>query len=495
MSLSHAEFRVVLASILSALFLAALDQTIVATALPSIAADLGNFDLLSWVVTSYLLTATCSTPILGKLSDIYGRPLLLNIALVTFLVGSVICALAPDMLSLIGARALQGIGGGALITLVQAIIGDLVSPRDRGRYIAYFASVWATAAVAGPTLGGFLTATVGWHWIFWINVPIGLVVLLVVHRVLRRVPFPRRPARIDYGSILLFTIGSTALLLAVTWGGVAHPWLSAWVLGAFLAAILAGGAFLFRQARTGEPILPLHYFSDDVIGRVLPTVFLIFGGYLSLVVLIPTYLQVARQVSVAEVGLLLIPLTLSAPVAASITGRHMRRTGDYKRPPLVGIPVSCAALLVMAIWASSLSPLTAAGLLVLVGLGLGTTFPTSLLAVQNAAHPREMGTATGALAFFRALGGATVTAALSALLLGLVVVRLPEIGGVAGLEDLVRQPLAPADRAIVANAFSVVFLAILALFAASWVIFLKVGVRPLRDHTGHHHAEGAEASA
>ncbi|WP_225771322.1 MFS transporter [Inquilinus sp. Marseille-Q2685] len=483
MNLTQSEIHTIVLGALLALFLSALDQTIVATALPSIGRELGDFELISWVVTAYLLTSTCATPILGKLSDLYGRRLMLLGCLVVFLAASALCALSTSMTMLIASRALQGLGGGGLLTLAQTVIADVVAPRERGRYAAYFATVWAGSALIGPTLGGALTQYAGWPWIFWINLPLGLLALGIVDRSLRKLPVPRVKARIDFVSIALLTLGTVALLLGLSWGGTAFPWASLPVVAAAAVAILGGWLFFRRQSRVEEPILPPRFLGDAVVGPVLTSVFLAFGGYLVLAVLAPTYLQVALQAGTGEVGLMMIPLMGSTTVTASLSGRYITRTGTYRRPPMIGLPVAIVAVLALAAVATHATPLVASGLLMIVGLGVGPIFPASMVAAQNAAAVRDLGAVTGAIGFSRALGGAILVAAGSALVLGLIVAWSPSVASVSGLEELVRRPLGEAERGAIARAFAVLFATVAAVFALSLVTYLRVEHRPLRSQT------------
>jgi EmrB/QacA subfamily drug resistance transporter len=478
--LSRTQTRTVMVGAMLALFLAALDQTIVATALPSIGGQFGDFELISWVVTAYLLSATCATPILGKLSDIYGRRRVLRICVAIFLGGSVICALSSSMVGLIIARGLQGAGGGGLMTLAQAIVADVVPPRERGRYSGYFATVWALSSLLGPTLGGFLTEYVGWPWIFWINLPIGLVALAICDRVLRQLPMRRRQARIDFISIGLFWVSSFALLLALSWGEGARSWLSAEMLGLIAVSILCGGCFLVRQKTVAEPILPPHLLRNPVVGPALASVLLVFGSYLAIAVLTPVYFQVALRVPVSETGLLMIPLMLASTFGASGAGIYVTRTGSYKWPPLLGLPLAAVALAVLARLAQETDPIIAALLLMLAGFGIGTIFPTTIVAAQNAVAQRDLGTMTGAVTFSRGLGGAALTAAATALVLGLISAWLPDVGHLSGLEDLARRPPTPAEQVSIAAAFGVLFAVIAGLMLVATVIYSRIEIMPLR---------------
>jgi EmrB/QacA subfamily drug resistance transporter len=481
MSLAPSEVRVVIAGAMLAMFLSALDQTIVATALPPIASDLGDFALISWVITAYLLTATCVTPIVGKLSDLYGRRRMMTVCLVVFMTGSAFCALAPSMTALILARALQGLGGGGLVVVAQTIVGEVVSPRERGRYAGYFAAVWASSALLGPMLGGLVTQFYGWPWIFWINLPLGLAALLIADHALRKLPVEHRRAPIDYVSIALLSGATVALLLVLSLAGKRFTWTAPEMLALAAAAVVLGALFFHQQRRAIEPILPPRFLGDNVIGPALASIFIINGSYLAVAVLAPVYFQIALGTSVSTAGLLMIPFMLSTVFTANMAGRWSRRTGRYRRPPLVGLPVTIGALALVALLADRMSASVAASILMIAGFGVGPIFPCTIVGAQNAVERRDLGAVSGAISFARALGGAVVVAAASALVLGLIAGALPATGRVAGLEDLARHDLPPAERAAVARAFGVMFGAVAVAFAVGLAVFFRIEDRPLRD--------------
>ncbi len=473
------QVRQVVVGTLLALFLAALDSTIVATALPPIARDLGDFHLIAWVVTAYLLTSTVSTPIVGKLSDLYGRRRMLLACLILFVGASALCALAPGMVLLIAARALQGIGGGGLMTLSQAVIGDVVPPRERGRYAGYFSVVWATASVLGPTLGGTLTERFGWPWIFWINLPLGAVAVVIAERALRILPRPRGRSRLDLGSIVLLTISTVALLMLLSMGGKALSWTDPWALALAAIAIVLGSLFAQRQVTAPEPILPPRFLADGVLRPMLAASFLVYGSYLAVVVVAPIYLQLALGSSVSTAGLLMIPLMLSSTLTANIAGQYTQTAGTYTRPPVLALPLSILGLAVLAALAGRLSAPAASAVLAVIGLGLGPTFPCSTIACQNAVDQGDLGAVSGTLTFVRALGGAILIAAASALVLGLAAAALPGTDA-AGLEDLARRQLPPEAASGLARVFAWTFGALAAVLAAAWVALTRVEARPLR---------------
>jgi EmrB/QacA subfamily drug resistance transporter len=478
---SPADVRAIIVGSMLAIFLVALDQTIVAPALPPIARDLGDFALISWIVTSYLLTSTCVTPIVGKLADLYGRRPVLAVSLLVFMASSALCALAPDMITLIIARGLQGLGAGGLIPLSQTVIGDVVAPRERGRYAAYFSVVWASSAVLGPTIGGILAEHVGWPWIFWINLPLGCVALVIADRALKRLPVERRRASVDYASSVLLTGATVAFLMVLSLGGKRLAWTAPETLALAAAALGLGALFVRQQARSAEPILPARLLGERVIKPVLIASFLFYGCYLAITVLAPIYYQVARGTTVTEAGLLMIPLMLSSSVTANAAGRYSQRTGFYKRPLVLGLPVAAAATLLLAALADRLAPWAASALLMVAGLGIGPAFPCSTVAVQNAVERRDLGTVSGALAFARALGASIIIAAASALVLGLAASALPDAGPTTSLEDLARRELPAAARAALTDAFAVTFGALAVGLLASFAVFARVEDRRLRE--------------
>jgi len=482
-AVSHREILRILAGIVPGMLLAALDQTIITTALPTMAAELGGVEHLSWVVSIYLLTATASTPIYGKLSDLYGRRGLLQGAIAIFLLGSALAALAQTMPQLIGARALQGLGGGGLITLAQTVIADYVSPRERGRYQAYLSGVWATASVGGPVLGGLFVDHLSWRWVFWINLPIGGLALLLCWLALRHLPQHYERRSIDCLGALLLTLGVAALLLVAAWGGTQFPWGSAPILGLGAAGLLLLLAFALQELRAPEPILPPRLFRNDIFrianlcGAVVAMV--MFGTTM----LVPIFLQLVDGMSAGASGLLLAPLTGGSVVGAFSAGQIMRATGRYKRQPLVGLSLATLALILLAAMTAGTPPALIGAALALLGAGIGATFPVMLVAVQNAAEPRDIGAATSAVNFFRSMGGSFGAAILWSVLIIAFTRELAGSGG-AGLPEsglaLLQggaeafAQLSPALRAVVVPALAGAFHAVFAATAVLSLIGLGV---------------------
>jgi EmrB/QacA subfamily drug resistance transporter len=417
-ALSHAEVRSIIVGVLVAMLLAALDQTIVATAMPTIGRELGDFEHLPWVVTSYLLAATAVTPLYGKVSDIAGRRVTLLVAIGVFSLGSLACAIAPSMIVLILARALQGLGGGGLISLAQTIIADVLPPKERPRYQAYIAGVFATSSIAGPVLGGFFAEHLHWSMIFWINLPLGLVAFWMTDRQLRKLPRHERPHRLDALGAVLMAGATVTLLLALNWGGLRYAWTSGEILGLVALSALLWAAFALRLRTAPEPLIPIEVLANPVVARGTLAACFCMGVFIGLTIYIPIYLETVYALSASQSGLALIPLMVGTVSGATLSGRLMARARHYKRLPVVGLAVAVVCLCVLALVPRGLSLVALEILLGLASIGLGTLLPVTTVAIQNAVMPHQMGTATGAMNFFRSLGGALIVAVFGAILLG-----------------------------------------------------------------------------
>jgi len=473
-TLTHPEVRAIVLGIMLTMFLGALDQTIVATALPTIGRHFGNLDDLSWVVTAYLLTGTASTPLYGKLSDIYGRRGVMLAAICIFIAGSLACALAPTMFWLIIARALQGLGGGGLMALAQTIIADIVSPRERGRYQGYIGAVFAASSVGGPVFGGFLTEHLDWSLIFWINLPLGLAALGMTSSVLRLVPFHPRKHRLDLIGAALMMCASIALLLALSWGGRRFDWISGPIGALLLTSAILWGLFAWRLVSTREPFLPLTVLGNPVVRCAALAGACNMGTLVGMTIFVPLYFEVVLHMSASQSGLALIPLMGTTVVFSTITGRLMTHIKHYKRMPLIGLSVATISLGPLAIWPGSMPLALVLVLLTLVGAGLGTVFPVSTVCLQNAVARSQMGIATGAANFFRALFSALVVAVLGAIVLG-------GLGGVTGMsvEMLARTASTPE----LAYAFRFVFMACALVLAFGMAFLISMEQSPLRGPT------------
>jgi len=469
--LSHSEVRSIVLGIMLAMFLGALDQTIVATALPTIGRHFGNLDDLSWVVTAYLLTGTASTPLYGKLSDIHGRRVLMLTAIGIFVAGSIACALAPSMLALVFGRALQGLGGGGLMALAQTIIADIVSPRERGRYQGYIGAVFASSSVGGPVLGGFLTEHLDWSLIFWINLPLGLAALSMTSNVLRLVPFHPRKHRLDIVGAGLMMAASVALLLALSWGGRRYDWISGPIGTLLLSSAVLWGLFAWRLVTTREPFLPLAVLGNPVVRCAALAGSCNMGVLVGMTIFVPLYFEVVLHLSASESGLALIPLMGATVAISTLTGRLMMHVEHYKRMPLIGLTLAILALAPLAIWPSEMPTVLVLLLLTLIGAGLGTVFPVSTVCMQNAVTRAQMGIATGAANFFRALFSALVVAVLGAIVLG-------GLGGVTGMSVEMLARAASAHE--LSFAFRFVFLACALVLSFGMAFLIAMEQRPLK---------------
>ena len=478
-ALDHAAIRSIILGILLAMFLAALDQTIVATALPTIGRELRDFEHLSWVVTAYLLAGTAVTPLYGKLSDIHGRRAVMLVAIGIFVLGSLACALAPSMLVLILGRALQGLGGGGLISLAQTIIADIVAPKERPRYMGLIASVFAASSILGPVLGGILAEY--WHWsmIFWINLPLGAAAWWMTFASLRRLPRHERRHRIDVLGAVLIVAATIAFMLALNWGGTRYPWLSPQVGLLLLAAAMMAGLFALRLVTAAEPLLPVEVLLNPVVGMAIVSASFAMGTFIGLSIVVPLYVQMVLGLSASGAGLALIPFAAGVMAGATLAGRMMMHLRHYKRPALLGLLVAIAGLLVLALAAGALNVLAVELLTAVIGVGVGTILPVTTIAAQNAVELHELGTATGVLNFFRSLGGAIAVALFGAILLsGLGV----EAGG---LELLAAVGAGHGPQA--APVFGRVFATAALGLALGGLALLRMAERPLRATVGPTH--------
>ncbi|HEY4982596.1 MAG TPA: MDR family MFS transporter [Pseudolabrys sp.] len=469
--LTHPEVKAIVLGIMLAMFLGALDQTIVATALPTIGRHFGNLDDLSWVVTAYLLTGTASTPLYGKLSDIHGRRAVMLAAIGIFIAGSLACALAPNMTALVLGRALQGLGGGGLMALAQTIIADIVSPRERGRYQGYIGAVFAASSVGGPVLGGFLTEHLDWSLIFWINLPLGLAALGMTANVLKLVPFHPRKHRLDLIGAALMMSASVALLLALSWGGRRFDWISPPTGALLLTSAILWGLFAWRLVSTREPFLPLTVLGNPVVRSAALAGACNMGVLVGMTIFVPLYFEVVLHLSASQSGLALIPLMGATVVSSTITGRLMMHMEHYKRVPLIGLMLAIVSLGPLAIWPGSMSIALVLLLLTLIGAGLGTVFPVSTVCLQNAVTRTQMGIATGAANFFRALFSALVVAVLGAIVLG-------GLGGVTGMSVEMLARAASAHELSIA--FRFVFLACALVLTFGMAFLISMEQRPLK---------------
>ena len=506
--LTHRQILTILSGLLLGMFLASLDQTIVSTAMKTIADKLNGQTAQAWVTTAYLVTSTVSTPLYGKLSDQYGRKPFFIFAISIFVVGSMLCGTAHSIYVLAGYRALQGLGAGGLMSLAFAIVGDIVPPRERGRYQAYFMSVFATSSVIGPVLGGFFAGQSsilgidGWRWIFYINVPIGALALVVVTKNLH-LPQRRSDNRIDFLGAALLTAGIVPLLL-IAEKGREWGWGSGLSLGLIAVGVISLAMFVPWQSHMGEEaILPLRVFRNRVFNVSSAVSFLVgaamFGGITS----IPLYLQIVKAESPTKAGLQLIPLMVGIILSSATSGRIMMKTGRYKVFPIIGTAVMAVAMLLFStLKVDTPIPLAMVFMLVM-GLGLGLSMQTLVISVQNALPPRDMGVATSSVTFFRSMGSTFGVAAALAILFGSLIgnihkraveAHLPaavlaQFRHATALNDTsVIATLPPAIRKVVLEGFAdsmhSVFLTVFFLLIPAFVLTFFIKEVPLRAQGG-----------
>ncbi|CAB4819866.1 unannotated protein [freshwater metagenome] len=507
---THREIMVILGGLMTGLLLAALDQTIVSTALKSIVEDFNGLNHYTWVVTAYLLTSTASTPLYGKISDIYGRRVVFQFAIVTFLIGSFLAGASQNMTQLIATRALQGLGAGGLMALTFVIIGDIVPPRERGRYQGYFGAVWGLSSVAGPLLGGFFSdhATIlgitGWRWIFYINLPFGIAALLITSAVLH-IPKVKRDHKIDYLGALLMVAGTVSILLTVSIYGPEHGWLDPRTIGYFIAGLLLVALFIYWESKAQEPILPLDLFKNHTftITSILGAV--IGAGMFGAIVMLPLYLQVVKGASATEAGLKLIPLMLGIVSTSIFSGKAISKSGKYKKFPVMGTSLMTVGILLMVtltretpFWQLSLFS-------ILVGAGLGLSMQTIVIALQNSVDFKDMGVATSSNTFFRSLGSVFGTALFGSILTnrvthylqsGFTDLAASNPAAVSGFDPeklkqlssntavLKELPVVVQNTALDAfvNSFHVVFLAAAPVTALGIILALMLREAPLRTN-------------
>ncbi len=468
----RATVRTIIFGIMLAMFLSALEQTIVAPALPTIGRSLDDVENLSWVVTAYLLSTTLATTLFGKLSDIYGRRALMLVSVSVFVLGSVACALAPTLWALVAARTLQGLGGGGILPLAQTVIADILSPRERPMVQSYSSVMFMSASILGPVLGGFLTDYIHWSMIFWINLPLGAAALLMTNRALKRLPRHERPHRLDILGAALMVAAAVALLLALNWGGSRYAWDSAPILGLVGGSVLLWALFGWRLMTAPEPFIPLTMVREPTVGAIVAAGFFGIGAIIGLSIFMPLYIELVLGQSASASGLALIAFMSGATIGSLAAGRLLARLDHYKRVPIVGLPVGIVMLAIFALWPNRLSITEVAALLVFGGLGLGTMYPTTTMLIQNAVLPHQLGTATGTLNFFRQLGGAVVVAVFGAILLGGFDLRA---SGAVVLERL-----SDAGPASFAAQFRWVFIAAACFLTAAFIAVLCIVERPLR---------------
>ncbi|MHB8438980.1 MAG: MFS transporter [Acidimicrobiales bacterium] len=444
LGLSHRRVLVIIGALLLGMFLAALDQTIVSTALPTIVGDLHGASHLTWVVTAYLLASTVSTPLWGKLGDQYGRRTFFQAAIVVFLVGSALSGASHTMVELIACRAIQGLGGGGLMIGAQAIVGDIVSPRERGRYMGLFGAVFGVATVVGPLLGGFLVEYLSWRWVFYINLPIGVVALFVTSAQLPR-GLRRLHHVIDYLGTVMITLATTALVLFTSLGGTTYRWGSPPIISLAVAGVVLTALFVMVERRAAEPVIPLGLFANRVFSSASAVGFVMGFVMFGALTFLPIFFQDVRGLSPTMAGLRLLPLMGGLLLASVGAGQLVTRWGRYKVFPVVGTFMMVIGLLLMSKIGESTGSWTIAGYLFVFGVGLGLVMQVLVVAVQNAVPYEQLGTATSGVTFFRMIGGSFGTAVFGAVFANLLVTNVVHALHLGSVPPGLRSSLSAAD--------------------------------------------------
>jgi EmrB/QacA subfamily drug resistance transporter len=472
--LGRREVVAIIGGLALAMFLGALNQTIVATALPTIGRAFDDFENLSWVVIAYLLTSTLVAPLYGKLSDIYGRRGMMLVALGVFMAGSAASAVAPSMLMLILGRGLQGIGGGGIVPLAQSIIADAVPPRERGYYQAYTGSVWIVAGAGGPVFGGVIAEHLHWSMIFWLNVPLCLVAAMLSQRQLKRLPSHARAHKIDITGAGLMMASAMALLLALTWGGTRYPWLSQQIFLLVVASALLAAIFIWWVLRVPEPFLPLAVLNNQVMRFGALCTACTQGVSIGLTIFVPLYYELVHGLSASDSGLALIPIVMMTTPGSFLSGRAMLYLDHYKFVPLLLLSFATIAVMLLVIF--PLMPVWAvAAIMCLVGMGTGSSYPVVTVSIQNAVAHQQIGIAMGAMNFFRALASAFVVAVMGAIMLAHLGAA-PQRG--AATEVVTVAQTATVD--VLAHTFSVIFAVAVGFLLMGIVALLIMEERPLR---------------
>jgi MFS family permease len=474
--LTHRETLLIVLGMLVPIFMGSLDQTILASALPTIGRDLGDAHDLPWLITAYLLASTAVIPLYGKIADIHGRAFALRIAIAVHLAGSLVCALAPSMLVLILGRALQGIGGGGLASMGMVVLGDVAAPRERGRYYGYFAVAYTTAGASGPALGGFLAENLHWSAIFWINIPLALAALAVTSTLLRGLPRHERPHRLDVIGAALIVAASVSFMLGLNLAGARFPWTSLPILTLFAAALIVGALFVLRLITAREPLIPISVLRDPVVRCAVIANAFGWGSIVGLNIFLPSYLQTVIGLSPTDAGLSLMVLMMTLNISAGLASPVLCRVKHYKTLPMAGLAVTIAAVLILGWRAESLNLKWFEVLLILIGAGFGPLPSLTQVAVQNCVARHQLGISMGAMNFSRSLMATILVAVFGAIVLAGTGAADQGPAAAAALTEAWQHGSAGA-----AQAFARVFYADAACIAIALVAVQLMAERPLQE--------------
>ena len=416
-ALTHQQTLLIVFGVLLPTFMGSLDQTILATALPTIGRDFDDMHSLPWLITAYLLASTAIIPLYGKIADIHGRRFALRIAILTYIAGSLVCALAPSMLVLIFGRVLHGLGGGGLSSMGMIVLGDLVSPKERGRYYGYFAVIYTTAGGSGPLLGGLIAEHLHWSVIFWINIPMGLAALAITTSLLRRLPRYERPHLLDIVGAALIVIASVSFMLALNLAGVRYPWTSPPILALFAVALIMGALFALRLLTAPEPLIPVAILKNPIVRCAIVANAFGWGSIIGLNVFLPMYLQGVMGLSASQAGLSLVVLMVALNTSAGLAGQVLGRVRHYKRLPMAALLLSIAAIATLAWHANDMTPLSFEVTLILIGAGFGPVPSLTAVALQNVVARHQLGISVGTMNFSRNLFATMLIAVFGAIVL------------------------------------------------------------------------------
>lgn len=479
--LTHRETVKIVAGVLLPVFMGAMTQTIVASALPTIGDELGGKSQLSWVVTAYLLTATASVPLYGKISDIYGRRITLLAAIIIFLAGTIACAVSNSMLMLILSRGLQGIGAGGLMSVPVTVLGDVATPRQRAKYYTYFAASYITAGAVGPLLGGLFAQYIHWSAIFWFNLPLGIIAFGLCERLLRRLPRNERFHELDILGAVLIVLASSTFMYILNAGGAQYAWASPQIVGLGILSALLWVGFIVRLLRFREPLIPLGVIRNPVLRDSAMAHSFGWGAVIGLNIYLPLYLQAVVGMTPANSGLALMGFMAMVNCGALLGAQLTARLTHYKRPAVIGQAVAILATLWLAFRSAEMGVWEFQIVMALIGLGFGPTAPLTTVTVQNSVPAHQLGISLGTMAFIRGMINAMLVAAYG-------VVALQGLDGIdlAGQSARTAGAAALADRGNVAEAFRLVFLMAVACFLIALVYLLKLEERPLSNERKAH---------